>query len=142
MPAATIYLSRLIGPTLLAAAVLMLVDKSYTSGFAAAIMEDGRALLASSLFRVVVGAAIVLVHNVWTKGLWPLVVTLCGWLLLIRGVAGLFLPGDVFNAAVGGFYVADFYYLYAAIPLILGTYLFLRGFSAPAPSFRAAAPRG
>lgn len=137
MAAATIYLSRLIGIVLLIAAALMLADKPDAIRLAAAIGGDRTALLALGLLRVLAGAAILLIHNSWTRGLWPLVVTLVGWLILIRGIAGLFLPHEVFTAAVGGLFVPEFYYLYAAIPLILGAYLSLRGFSAtidrPAP---------
>ena len=74
-----------------------------------------------------------LTHNVWSKGLWPLVVTLTGWAMLMRGVMNFFLPPDVMAELMAGARVVDFYYLYAAIPLVLGAYLSLRGFSATAP---------
>ena len=130
MPASTVYLSRLIGIVSLATAAVMLADKPDATAFAATIMENRTALLALGLFRVLAGGGILLIHNVWSKGLWPLVVTLFAWSMLIRGIAGLFLPRSVFNAAVGCVYVPEYYYLYAAIPLVLGAYLALRGFTA------------
>jgi hypothetical protein len=42
--------------------------------------------------------------------------------------------GALFDAVHFG----EFYYLYALIPLLLGGYLGLRGFSASVPSFSAA----
>jgi hypothetical protein len=46
--------------------------------------------------------------------------------------------GALFQAV----HFSEFYYLYALIPLVLGGYLALRGFSAPVPSFGAAAGGG
>jgi hypothetical protein len=132
MPATTVYLSRLIGVVSLIIAAAMLADRTTVVTTIEHLGQDRTALLLLGLFRVIVGAAIVLIHNVWTRGFWPLVVTLTGWAMLVRGVMDLFLPPD----AIGGFATAirviDFYYLYAAIPLVLGTYLTLRGFSATA----------
>ncbi|HYM74296.1 MAG TPA: hypothetical protein VET89_15035 [Stellaceae bacterium] len=134
MAGSTVYLSRLLGVVLLIAAVLMLVDKDVAIATAVALGQDRGATLVLGIVRVLFGASIVLIHNVWTKGVWPLVVTLCGWLLMIRGIVILFLPRDVFGALVVSANVTEFYYLYAAIPLLLGAYLCLRGFSTrPAP---------
>ena len=130
MAVSTVYLSRLLGVVLLIAAALMLIDKNAVIAAAVALGNDRIATLVLGIVRVVVGAGIVLIHNLWTKGFWPLVVTLCGWLLLLRGVGILFLPSDVFASLVAGAHVDEFYYVYAAVPLVLGAYLSLRGFSA------------
>ena len=55
--------------------------------------------------------------------------------LVLRGVLILFLPPDVITGLVGTLHVDEYFYAYAAIPLILGAYLCLRGFTAtPAPA--------
>jgi hypothetical protein len=133
MPALTIYLSRLMGVVLLIIAAAMMTDKEMVVTAIGYLGQDRAALLVLGLLRVTMGAGIVLVHNVWTRGFWPLLVTLCGWALLVRGVLVLFVPPDVIAGFIGGSHVLDFYYLYAAIPLVLGGYLALRGFSASAP---------
>jgi len=130
MAVSTVYLSRLLGVVLLIAAILMLVDKETMIAAATALGQDRTAILTLGIVRVVVGAGIVLIHNVWTRGFLPLVVTLCGWLLLLRGVAVLFLPSEVFTALVASAHVPEFYHLYAAIPVVLGVYLSLNGFMA------------
>src|ERR1700735_5214916 len=122
MPAGTVYLSRLIGIVSLIVAAGMLADKATVVATGEQLGQDRTALLLLGLFRVVVGAAIVLIHNVWTRGFWPLVVTLTGWAMLVRGVMVLFVPPDVMAALMTKTHVVDFYYLYAAIPLVLGTY--------------------
>jgi hypothetical protein len=131
MPVITVYLSRLIGVVALIVAAAMLADKATVIETLRYLGQDRAAILLLGLFRVVVGAAIVLIHNIWSQGLWPLVVTLVGWSMLVRGVMNLFMPTDVMAAFVASLHVTDFYYLYAAIPLVVGAYLVLRGFSTP-----------
>ena len=139
MPALTIYLSRLIGVVTLIIAAAMLADKSLVVAAAGHLGQDRSALLILGFIRVVCGAGIVLVHNVWSRGFWPLVVTLVGWALLVRGVVVLFVPPDVMAGVISAAHIVDFYYVYAAIPLVLGAYLSLRGFSATAPPIDIAA---
>jgi hypothetical protein len=134
MPALTVYLSRLIGIVALIIAVAMLADKALVVAAVGYLGQDRASLLLLGFVRVVCGAGIVLVHNVWTKGLLPLVVTLIGWAILVRGVMVLFVPPDVMAGLMAAAHVVDFYYLYAAIPLVLGGYLCLRGFSESAPA--------
>jgi len=138
MPALTIYLSRLIGIVCLIIAVAMIADKEMVVAALGQLSVDRTPLLLLGFIRVVFGAAIVLVHNIWSRGFWPLVVTLTGWAILVRGVIVLFVPPDAMAALVAAAHVVDFNYIYAAIPLVLGGYLALRGFSASAPPISVA----
>jgi hypothetical protein len=133
----TVFLSRLIGLVALIVAVPMLLDKPSMMATFGLLVQDRGLLLVLGIASVVAGAAIVLLHNVWNKGLWPLVVTLCGWALLLRGVLVLFLPADILSSWLAALHVADYFYVYATIPLLIGAYLCFRGFmatSAPAKS--------
>jgi hypothetical protein len=136
----TVFLSRLIGLVALIVAVPMILDKQSMLTTFGVVVEDRGLLLLVGMASVVAGAAIVLLHNVWRKGLWPLVVTLCGWLLLLRGVLILFLPADVIAGLMGTLRVADYFYAYAAVPLIVGAYLCLRGFTAQETAAAPAPP--
>lgn len=134
MPALTIYLSRLIGVVALIIAAAMLAGKPVVVAAFEQLGQDRGSLMLLGFVRVVFGAAIVLLHNVWTRGFWPLVVTLTGWTILVRGVMNLFLPPEAMATVVAASHVVDFYYVYAAVPLLLGGYLSLRGFVAAAPA--------
>jgi hypothetical protein len=136
MPAVTIFLSRLIGVVALIIGAAMLADKATVVAAAEHLGQDRSYLLLLGFLRVVAGAAIVLVHNVWTRGFWPLVVTLTGWAALMRGVINLFLPPEIMASLFAATHVVDFYYVYALVPLVLGAYLALRGFIATAPPIR------
>lgn len=140
MAALTIYLSRLIGVVTLIVATAMLADKALVVAAIGSMGQDRAPLLLLGFVRVACGAGIVLIHNVWSRGFWPLLVTLVGWLILVRGVMVLFVPPDVMAGLIAASHVDDFYYLYAAIPLVLGAYLTLRGFGTPAPPIQFFAP--
>src|ERR1700749_1352354 len=105
MPALTIYLSRLIGIVALIIGVAMLVDREMVLAALGQLGIDRTPLLLLGFIRVTCGAAIVLVHNVWSRGFWPLVVTLTGWAILVRGVLVLFVPPDVMAALLASAHV-------------------------------------
>ena len=135
----TVFLSRLIGLVALIVAVPMILDKQSMLETFGAVLDNHGLMLLLGIASVVAGVAIVLLHNVWNKGIWPLVITLCGWLLLLRGILILFLPTDVLSGLIDTLHLKDYFYLYAVIPLIVGAYLCLRGFTATAATAPAAA---
>ncbi|HVC51543.1 MAG TPA: hypothetical protein VND87_05945 [Stellaceae bacterium] len=140
--ATTQFLSRLIGLAALILSVAMFVDRAPMIAAIDLMAQDPAALLLLGIAGIVAGLAIVLTHNVWKRGVWPLVVTLVGWLILIRGILMVTLPAELIARIYAAVHLADYYYLYAVLPLALGAYLTWRGFSAiPAPPLpRAAAP--
>jgi hypothetical protein len=61
----------------------------------------------SSLFVVGVilllsGLSEVLTHNIWNAGFPPLVITLIGWVLILRGIVSMFVPGDGIARMISG----------------------------------------
>jgi hypothetical protein len=134
VPGPTVYLSRLIGVVALVIGAAMLADRTAMLAMIEHLGQDRSVLILLGILRAGAGAGIVLTHNIWSRGFWPLVVTLTGWAILVRGVINLFLPPDVMAGLLAAAHVVDFYYLYAALPLVLGAYLTLRGFSAAVPS--------
>ena len=133
----TIYLGRLIGLFLLIAAIAMLLDQDSVIEMATALIDDRALMLIVGLIALVIGLAIVIGHNVWTGGLFPLVITLFGWSQLLRGLALLFLPAESQIAFFQVMRLEDFFYLYAGIPLLLGAYLTVVGFLSSTGSGRA-----
>ena len=53
--------------------------------------EHPHRLLVPGLATVVFGLIVVFNHNIWTGG-WPVVVTITGWLVLLKGLTFLFGP--------------------------------------------------
>jgi amino acid permease len=75
----------------------------------------------------------VLCHNIWSGGALPVVVTLFGWIILIRGVLILFLSPNAMVGLFEMFRFEEFFYVYVAIPLFLGLYLTYAGFKSSSP---------
>src|SRR5215469_16273247 len=79
----TIYLARLFGVvTLLVVAAMYLKG----GGAIAAAASDSHAMLMYGIPSVGIGVAMVLGHNVWSRGLLAAVVTLLGWIILAKGL--------------------------------------------------------
>jgi uncharacterized membrane protein len=133
MATLTIFLARLIGLFLLLVGVSMIAHKPEMVAIVAALADDHALLLMFGMLALIVGLAIVLSHNVWSGGVLPVVVTLFGWFMLLRGVFLLFLLPVATVTLLEALHFAEWFYLYAAIPLILGAYLTYAGF---APSRR------
>jgi hypothetical protein len=102
------------------------------------LVRDRPLLFLLGMTALIIGLAMVLAHNVWSGGALPVVVSLIGWILLLRGAILLFLPPD---AVVRLFEMArfeEYFYVYVAVPLVIGLYLTFAGFtSSPEPDRRA-----
>jgi hypothetical protein len=83
----------------------------------------------AGVIALLTGLAMVLGHNVWSGGALPVIVTLVGWLTLIKGLLILFLsPEAAVGFFLGGLHYEQLFYLYTAISLIFGVYLTYGGF--------------
>ena len=129
MPARTAFLSKLIGLYCILLALSMAVNKQATVQTVIALVHNAPVLYVFGLTVVAVGLAMVLSHNVWSGGALPVIVTVIGWLALIKGMVFLLLPPP---AAVGvvlwGSAYERFFYVDVALVLILGAYLAYSGF--------------
>jgi len=107
----------------------MAFQKQAMVDIVAALIRNGPILLILKAIAVTAGLAIVIGHNVWSGGALPVIVTLLGWIILIRGVALLFLSPTAKIRFFEMFRYADLFYLYAGITLVLGLYLTIAGFT-------------
>jgi len=75
------------------------------------------------------GLSVVLTHNIWNAGFLPLVITRIGWVLIVRGILSMFVPGDGIVRMIRWFKVEEFSWRYALLVLVIGTYLTWAGFT-------------
>jgi hypothetical protein len=126
----TVFLARLIGLFLLIVSIAEMIHKSDMIETASELAHAPPLLFITGLFMLVAGLAMVLSHNVWSGGALNVVITVIGWIILIRGVVLVFIsPGG----AAGLYEALNFeklFYLYVAVPLLLGIYLTYAGFTA------------
>ena len=127
----TVFLARLFGLFLTVSAVWMLVDEPGLNATVRALVHDRAATVLLSLLCLAAGLAVVLGHQVWSGGIASILVTVLGWLLVVRGVALLFLSPNLLEALVDAIASPALLYLAGLVALGLGMVLTYAGFRAP-----------
>jgi hypothetical protein len=84
----TIFLPKLLGLYCVIAALAMMTRKQSTVATLKALIANPPLLLFVEVLGLAGGLAMIIGHNIWSGGALPIVVTLVGWLMAIRG-AGL-----------------------------------------------------
>ena len=120
-------IAGLIGPTLVAIVVSLLVNIGSFPALAEQISRDPALIFLSGALLLVAGLAIVRAHNIWAGG-WPVLVTVLGWLALLSGLSRMLFPFRMaaLAAAVGqstGLIVAT-----AGVLLLLGAFLSFKAY--------------
>ena len=135
MSTRTIYLSKLFGLYFILVALPMMIHKQAVVNMVTGLFRDPAMMFMLGLLTLAAGMAMVLAHNIWSGGAPPVVVTILGWLTLIKGFMFLFLfSEDAAGLYLGMFHYNQLFYFYMAICLVLGIYLTWGGFRAKANS--------
>jgi len=126
----TIFLSRLIGLSYILVALSMITRKQGTLELVTALLHNPSMIFIVGIMTLAAGLAMVLAHNIWSGGALAVVVTLVGWITLIKSLLFLFLPLEV----EAGFFLRQLHYqqlfsLCAVVSLLLGIYLTYSGFT-------------
>ena len=124
----THYLARLLGLYCIIVAVVMFMQKQTMLGIVMSLIQDRPLLFLVEILGLITGLALVLAHNVWSKGFLAFVITLIGWVTLIRSTVLLFLSAEAVDGFLRTIHYEQNYYLFAAIALIVGAYLTFAGF--------------
>jgi hypothetical protein len=125
----THFLAQLLGLYCGIVAVAMFVRKREMIEIVLSLIQDRPLLFIVEIFGLIAGLAMVLGHTVWSKGFLALIVTLIGWITLIRSIVLLFLPLEAIDRLVKTIRYEQNYYVFAGIALVLGAYLTFAGFA-------------
>ena len=134
MKSNTVFLARYIGAFTIIETVLMFLYRTNAQQRIYDVLYDRALAFTYGLITLAIGLAIVTTHNVWRGGLLPLVVTIVGWLLLIRGVVLQAIQPELAQTVLNALHFEPLYYAYLAVPLALGVYLFVAGWRTPSRS--------
>ena len=129
----TIFLSRVLGLYCLIFAVAEVTHRTAMIETTTALTNAPVSLFLAGTFTLLLGVGMVVGHNFWSGGAAPVVVTIVGWMALLKGAALIFLSQGNAGGVLGALRYADYYYFYTAITLVLGLYLTYAGFSARQP---------
>ncbi len=83
----------------------------------------------AGLFALIVGSAIILVHNTWVAN-WTVMITIIGWGGFIKGVWMIVFPNTVFGFMKAYQKNKNLLIVHAAIAIIFGAVLIFFGFFA------------
>jgi len=126
----TIYLGKLLGLFTLITSFWLLTERQTAVSTIPALLGDRPAMVIFAIIALAGGLAIVLAHNIWSGGVLPILVTLIGWVMVIRGVLFLFLTPETTLHILAAMQFEQFFYVYLGIPFVLGMYLTYLAFTA------------
>jgi vacuolar-type H+-ATPase subunit I/STV1 len=95
MSSRTIFLSKLIGLYCVIIALSMMTRRQATVETVTALLRSPSMMLIVGIVALATGLAMVLVHNIWSGGALAVVVTLVGWITLIKSLFFLFVPPEM-----------------------------------------------
>ena len=102
----TVFLSRLIGLYCILVALSMITRRQATVESVTALLHDPSMMFILGVIMLAAGLALVLAHNIWSGGALVVIVTLVGWLTLIKSLLFLFLPPEM----EAGFFLRQLHY--------------------------------
>ena len=130
MSALTIFLGKLLGVYCLIVALTMMANRQTMVDAVHTLIRNPPLVLLSGVIAVGVGLGVVIGHNIWSGGALPIIVTIVGWVSLIKGVVLLALPAGQMAKLYKAMRYERFYLAYMGVTLALGLYLTIAAFSA------------
>jgi len=126
----TIFLAKLLGLYCIIVALAMMTRKQNAIATINALVANPPFLLFAEVIGLACGLAMIIGHNIWSGGALPVVVTLVGWLMMIRGAGLLALSPAGTAKLVETLRYEQLFYFYMGGTLALGLCLTWAGFSA------------
>lgn len=121
----SIKLAQMIAVIYLAAGIGFLINGDYYRKMLADILDNAAVMYLSGVFALVLGMLMVWHHNIWEKD-WTVLVTLVGWISLIKGLKFLLLPKTI--KMYKSWLKPDNFNKIAWIPFVLGLIFAYFGF--------------
>lgn len=87
----SILIAKILGATYLAIGLGMLFDKAYYKKSFPKMLDEAGTMYMGGFMALIGGVLLVTYHNEWVKS-WEVIITIIGWLALVKGVALLTFP--------------------------------------------------
>ena len=124
------FLAKLIGPVFIAGGVGMLFNTAVYRAMFERALHDHMLIYLSGVLALVVGLAIVAVHNDW-KWHWPLIITIVGWLALFGGVMRMVAPQVIEAVGLSVLSAPNFFIIDGVAAVLFGVLLSYFGYLDP-----------
>ena len=123
----SLFVAQLVAIVYLAVGVGILVDKKYFIKMVEGFMKDVSAMYLGGLMAIIAGFSLVTFHNEWVKS-WEVLVTIIGWMALVKGVMLLAFPSTMINmtkSLVNAKNLSTFAPIVIALGLVFGYFGFI-----------------
>lgn len=122
----TYTLAQIMGLYLFLVGIAMLLHPKNFKIVLTDVEQSKTLFVYSGLISTILGLIIIRIHNIWVPN-WPVVVTLIGWFIFIKGLYRLFFLEKVitYNKKLS---TKKGYQWFCWISIILGAYLIIMGF--------------
>jgi len=126
----SIFLAKVIGLYFIIAAFLVLIKNKELNKMVDCFFNDNVAIKYISGFMILIlGLMMVVSHNVWENS-WRVIITLIGWLILLKALGFFFIPQKIMIKFSKVFLKnKNRYFIIAIIMALIGIYLVSKGFS-------------
>jgi hypothetical protein len=121
------HIFQLIGLAYVAMGLGGLFSKGSYRRLIEGFVDSPALLFLTGIMTLILGFVLVAYHNVWVMG-WTVIITIFGWLALIKGMMILIFPG--FYASISGRMKMSMGFMrgYAVVVLLIGVFMLLLGF--------------
>jgi hypothetical protein len=125
----SVFLAQLIGPVLVLVSIAMLLRPQSVSDMMQTLAAgQGQVwVFVLGIFALVAGLAMVVIHNVW-DGTWRVIITLIGWMILLKGAVRLLAPDWALRTSSIMVSNKKLMQAFIFLLLLIGLYLSYRGF--------------
>jgi len=117
----TILLAHIFSIYLAITGIYLLFNRQQAMIHINVMLDKEHVLWLISFFTTFLGSVLVCLHNIWVLG-WPVVITLLAWIMLAKGVSGVFAPA-CFKKLLFMYQNKTFYYIISVFCIVLAVFL-------------------
>lgn len=121
------FLSKVVGIYLVIISLVMLINMPQFLANINKLIHDATLMFVCGFFTIIIGILMVVSHNIW-QWHWRVIITIIGWLSLVKGVSLLFYPQFIDSVSMHFIQNIPIAYATACLDLVLGLILLYVGY--------------
>lgn len=121
------FLSKVMGIYFIIISTAMFTNMQQFSNSINSLINDAPLMFVTGFFTLILGILIVVSHNIWQWN-WRVIITILGWITLLKGVSIIFCPQLIDKTTVLFLQNMNVAYIAAGIDFALGVLLSYFGF--------------
>lgn len=92
----SIFIGKVLGIYMLITCIALLFNQKYYRETFKEIIDNKSFFIISAIISLIIGILIIITHNIWIVQ-WQLLITILGWIALLKGIFLLFFPNASSN---------------------------------------------